>query len=60
MLTGDSAETLREVATADWADLETRIVVADVDQKVRVVAYDRNGQKLMESALVDVGVRSTG
>ncbi len=60
VLTGDSAETLREVATADWADLETRIVVADVDQKVRVVAYDRNGQKLRESALVDVGVRSTG
>lgn len=60
VLTGDSADDLRQVASSNWLDLETEIEVPSVDAKVRVVAYDRDGRKLKESALVDVGVRSKG
>lgn len=60
VFTGDSADSLREVRSSAWEELETEITVESVDAKVQVVAYDSEGTKLKESDLVAIGVRSTG
>ena len=58
VLTGDSADSLQEVGSSPWKGLETRIDVPSVESKVRVVAYDRNGNKLDESGLIALGEQS--
>ncbi|MFA9400786.1 MAG: arylsulfotransferase family protein [Acidobacteriota bacterium] len=55
VLTGATADSLTEVGSSNWKDLETMISVPTVDSKVRVVAYDGKGEKIGESGLIAVG-----
>ncbi len=58
VLTGDTADNLQEVGSSPWKGLETTIEVPSVKSKVRVVAYDANGNKLDESGLIALGEQS--
>ncbi len=58
VLTGKKNGSLVEVGSSPWQGLETRIRIPTVDSKVRIVAYDAEGQRIGQSLLVPLGQRS--
>ncbi len=58
VLTGSDSNNLSEVGSSAWKNLETMIPVASVGSKVRVVAYDADGNKLGQSGLINLGEQS--
>jgi hypothetical protein len=58
VLTGATSDSLAEVGSSNWKDLETMISIPTVDSKVRVVAYDANDNELGQSGLITLGEQS--
>ncbi len=58
VVSGPGPKKLKAVASSAWRNLETRIPVPRLDRLVRAIAYDQQGKKLGQSAVVKVGRQS--
>ncbi len=55
VFTGADENSLTEAVESNWTGLETAIAIPAAGAKVKVVAYDGNGNELGESALAAIG-----
>ena len=58
VFTGETADSLTEVGSSPWEDLETEISIPTVESKVQVVAFDKDGKRLRQSGLIALGEQS--
>ena len=58
VFTGADQNSLTVAAESNWTGLETAIAIPAAGAKVRVVAYDANGNELGQSGLVAIGEQS--